>query len=221
VSRAKNSPAPHAGTVEHTTEITVSIPPDVRELARLQREAEDDAAALACVDVADAVTLADADAFLTDVVRRKDAALAMRKRATGPMYTAAKEIESWFRPLMAALEGAERGLKNVIGAYRMRQLDTERQARELAAQAAEGRDPEALVTALTVAADAGAKDGARATTRYAWTVKRIIPDLLPDEWWSPDEARIAAFAKAAPGEGDEPVIPGVRFERVAIVGARR
>jgi hypothetical protein len=215
VTRAK-SPAPVS-----LDSYTVTLPPDVRELAKLQREAEDDAAALACVDVADAVSLADADAFLTDVVRRKDAAVAMRKRATGPLYTAVKEIKSWFRPWTAALEGAEVHLKSVIGAYRMRQLDTERQARELAAQAAQQRDPEALVTALTVAADAGAKDGARATTRYAWKVARVIPDLLMDEWWCPDMDKINAFAKAAPGDGDAPVIPGVLFEREAIVGARR
>jgi hypothetical protein len=199
--------------------LTVSLPPDVRELATLQRAAEADAAALATLTVD--VDATDLDAFLTDVVRRKDAAVAMRKRATGPMYTAIKEIESWFRPLVTALEGAERHLKAVLGAQRLAALDAEREARELAAAAADVGDAGALLEALTVAADAGAKDGARATTRYAWTVKRISEDLLPDEWWTPNTAAIEAHAKGFAGDGDAPVIPGVVFERVALVGARR
>jgi hypothetical protein len=199
--------------------MTVALPPDVAQLATLQREAEADAAALDMVG--DSCPTADVDEFLTDVVRRKDAAVAMRKRATGPMYMAIKEIESWFRPTVKALEGAEAHLKGVLGRQRLAALETERAARELAAVAAEQRDAPALLGALTVAADAGAKDGARATTRYAWQVERVIPDLLMDEWWCPDMAKIEAFAKAASGDGEEPVIPGVRFVRVAIVGARR
>ncbi len=187
----------------------------------MQAEAEADGLAVSALKVTDADTLALADALLTDVVTRKDAAVAMRKRATGPMYAAVREIETWFRPLVIALETAERHLKDLVGAYRLEQHDRARAARELAAAAAEQHDASALIEALTVADDAAAPDGARATTRYAWQVKRIAEDLLPDEWWTPDTTRIDAVAKAAAGDGDAPVIPGVVFERVAIVGARR
>jgi hypothetical protein len=202
--------------------LTVTLPPDVAQLATLQATAEREAPVYAGIVVESPDDLAFADALLTDVVTRKDAAVAMRKRVTGPAYAIAKEVEAWFRPLVSALTKAEDSLKNTIGAYRLRVFETEEAARELAAQAAEQRDPEALVEALTVATEIQATpDEARATTSFRWTVKRINPDLLPDEWWCPDAARIDAVADAAPGEGDAPVIPGVVFERAAKVGAKR
>jgi hypothetical protein len=199
--------------------LAISLPPDVRELATLQANAEADAHALAALDAT--AELADLDAFLTDVVTRKDAAVAMRQRVVGPAKTIVREVESWFRPLVQALESAERHLKGVIGAKRLAAANAEREARELAAKAADQGDADALLGALAVASAAGAKDEARATTRFVWRVKRITADMLPDEWWCPDEARIAKFAADAPGDGDAPVIPGVVFEREAIVGARR
>jgi len=217
--KPKDLVAPAVAVPNYAAPLTITLPPDVRELAALQREAEADAAALATLDVDTAA--ADVDAFLTDVVTRKDAALAMRKRVTGPAYQIAREVEGWFRPLVAALEGAERHLKGLLGKQRLAALAAEREARELAAAAAEAGDAETLLTALEVAAEAGARDDARATTRYAWIVKRIVEDLLPDEYWCPDAEKIGAVAKAADGAGDAPVIPGVVFERVAIVGARR
>ncbi len=201
--------------------VPFTVPPDVRELATLQRVAETDARAMAALAVTDAGELAFADALLTDVVTRRDAAIAMRKRVTGPAYAIAREVEGWFRPFMVALDACESHLKGAIGAYRLEQRRLADEARELAAVAADTGDADGLVTALTVAADAGAKDGARATTRYVWAVVRVIPDLLMDEWWTPDMARIEAAAKAAPGDADAPVIPGVLFERRAVVGARR
>lgn len=54
------------------------------------------------------------------------------------------------------------------------------------------------------------------------TVKRINPDLLPDEYWSPDMTKIANEAERQGTRRDEPpVIPGVIFELEARVGARR
>jgi hypothetical protein len=211
---ARKSPA-----IAPARTLTLALPPDVAELATLQAHAEADAVALAALD--DTCSAADVDAFLTDVVTRKDAALAMRKRATGPMYTAVREVEAWFRPLVTALEGAERHLKGLLGKQRLAALELERNARELAAAAADEGDAGTMLEALAVAAGAGARDDARATTRYAWTVKRIAEDLLPDEWWTPNRDAIEAHAKGFAGDGDAPVVPGVVFERTAIVGARR
>ncbi len=200
--------------------LAVALPPDVRELAALQRAAEADLVTYADPNLG-ALDVSDLDVLLTDTVRRKDAAVAMRKRVTGPAYAIAHEVEGWFRPLVTALEGAERHLKALVGAKRLATLETERAARELAAVAADEGDAGTLLEALAVAGDAAAPDGARATTRYAWIVKRIAEDLVPDEYWCVDVAKIGAIAKAADGSGDAPVIPGVVFERVALVGARR
>jgi len=191
---------------------------DVAALATLQRQAEADGAAAGAMTVADADEYAFADAVLTDIVTRKDAAVAMRKRATAHMYAAAREVESWFRPLVGALESGEGALKRAMGAYRARVAAEAAAARELAAQAADAGDAEGLHAALSVAA-APPPEG-RARVRMVWRVKRIAEGLLPREYWCVDRAKIDAAAKAAKGD-EPPVIPGVEFVREAEIGAKR
>jgi hypothetical protein len=171
--------------------------------------------------ITDDATLATADATLSEIVRLKDELIARRQAAVTPTKKLIAEVESWFRPYVKDAEAAEAGLKRSIGAFRLAKADAER--RELAAARAaadEGRSNDALAHVQASQAIA-APDGARTQTRFGWEVKRIAPDLLPDEWWIPDAARIAAVAKDAGASEEPPVIPGVVFERVAIVAARR
>jgi hypothetical protein len=208
------------GTVSH--EITVPLTTSANDVAALQREAESDAPAIRAIQVTDADGYTFADAILTDVVQKKDAVVAMRKRATVPLYGAIREIESWFKPVVSALEVSERHLKGAMGSWRIAEDARERAAREAAAVAAESGDAPAMLSALTAAADAGsARDEGRATVRYVWAVKRIVRELVLPEWLVPDLPRIERVARDAPGDGDAPVIPGVVFEKVARVGARR
>lgn len=210
----------HVGPLGH--EITLALPTSAADVATLQRQAEDDAPAVQAITIADADDYAFADAILTDVVQRKDAVVAMRKQATVPLYQVVRTIEGWFKPVVSALESSERTLKERMGAWRLQIAERERAAREAAAVAAESGDAGAMVTALNAATSAQMAPAAgRATTRFVWAVKRIAEDLLPDEWWTPDVARIEALAKETPGDSDPPVVPGVVFERRAVIGARR
>ncbi len=193
--------------------------------AEIQAEHEADRPTLAELaahgKIADDAALAVADATLTDVVRMKDELIARRQAAVTPTKRLIAEVEAWFRPYVKDAEAAEAGLKKAIGAFRLKKADAER--RELAAARAaadEGRSNDALAHVQASQAIA-APDAARAQTRFVWEVKRIAPDLLPDEWWTPDAARIAAVAKDAGSSDEPPVIPGVVFERVPIVAARR
>ena len=201
--------------------VEVDLPIDALAVAKLQREAEADAPVYLAVTCTTAEDYEFADALLTALVQREDAAVAMRKSATVPLYGVIRTVESWFKPWLNALAPAKAHLKKEMGAYRVRQEAAEREARELAAQAAETGDAEALVEALTVATEIAAPTAARATTRFAWQVKRIAEDMLPDEYWTPDMAKINAAAKAAGSSDEAPIIPGVIFERVALIGARR
>jgi hypothetical protein len=145
----------------------------------------------------------------------------MRKSATGPLYGVIRTVEAWFRPLVVALESSEKTLKGAMGAFRVLREREEREARELAARAAETNAPaEELVAALTVASTAAAKPDARATTRFMWRVETVNPHAMPIEWLMPN---IPALDKmASRHKGDEPpVVPGVTFERVAQIGARK
>lgn len=201
--------------------ITVDVPTTAHEVAALQEIAEIELAAW-CEGFAieTAEEYAAVDSCLSDVVRRKDAATAMRTSATGPLYKATKTIEGWFAPYLGALTKMEALLKGGMGSYRLAQATKEREAREAAAQAADAGDGAALTEALTVATEAAQAPAGRASVGFEWRVHRVVPDLVPREWLIPDERRIAQFAKAHKGD-DAPVIPGVIFERHAKIGARR
>jgi hypothetical protein len=187
----------------------------------MQREAEADAPAYAELAVLDANDYTIADELLTDIVRRKDAAIAMRKEATGPMYTAARVIESWFKPLVSTLESCETHVKRAMGGYRLAQEAREREARELAARAAETNAPaEELIEALTVASAAATAPAGRATARFVWRVVVIDAQRLPREYWMPNVDALNKIAREHKGE-DAPEIAGVVFERAAVMGARR
>lgn len=204
-----------------STAITVALPMNAADVAALQRQAEYDVPSYLAVEVADADTYQFADALLTDVAQRKDAITAMRKSATGPMYTAVRTVEAWFKPVTAALESAEAHLKSVMGAWRLAEREREAAAREATAVAAEAGDAATMIAAVSEAAAIAAPTGARATTRFVWIVKRIAADLIPPDWMVPDVARIEALARSTPGDADAPVVPGVIFERIARLGARR
>lgn len=212
--------------MKNTNAITITLPESATaaDVAALQRIAESNAPIIASVKVTSAEEYAFADALLTETVTRKDAAIGMRKAATVPLYHAVRTIEGWFRPVVAALEGSERHLKRAMGAWRIEVADAERAAREVAATAAEAGDASAMLEAISVAtaiAATPADAGARATVRYVWTVARITAALVPREWLTPDVARLSAIARETPGDAPAPVVPGVEFERVARVGARR
>jgi tRNA(Ile)-lysidine synthase TilS/MesJ len=82
-------------------------------------------------------------------------------------------------------------------------------------------DIPAMTAALTVA-NAPEAQAAGVSTTFVWRVKRIIPDMLPREYWVPSDALIAAEAARQGDRGDDPpVIPGVVFEREAQVTGRR
>lgn len=208
-----------------TTKITnlysVPIPTSAAEVAALQLVAEADAKEVVSaiiVDCPEAYTAADE--ILTELAQRKDAAVAMRKSATVPMYQAIRVVEGWFRPLVAALDTAIAHTKGQIGAYRTERMRIESEARAAALTAAEADDGVTLIASLTLAAEAAEKPDGRASVSFRWSVKRILEDLLPDEWWTPDLTKIDVVARSTKGD-EPPVIPGVVFERVAKVGARR
>jgi len=201
------------------TDLAIAVPATANEVAAIQREAEEDLGfVVERLHVTDEETYTLADTLLTGMVQRKDALLAMRKRATGPLKTAAKEIESWFKPAVAALETCERHLKGELGAFRLAQATEAREAREAATVAAEAGDSAGLLEALN-SADETPPEG-RATCRMVWQVARINEGLVTREWLIVDRKRIDATARKHRGD-TPPVIPGVTFEQVAQIGARR
>jgi hypothetical protein len=165
------------------------------------------------------------DAGLQSVVRAKDQFIALRQGCVGAMRKVVATVEAEFRPGVKALEAAEAACKRALGAYKLAEAERERAARAAALAAANTGDAEALTEALTTAsvAGAGAHASGTATVATRWVIDRIAEGLLPDEYWSPDTAKINAEIARQGGLSREeaPVIPGVIFKREARVGARR
>ncbi len=199
--------------------VGLTIPFGKSEADAWAAEAQATALALRGSTVESEDELVEADAMLTAVVRKKDAVVAERTKVT----SLTRAVEAMVRPAVKAWTEAEDTLKGAIGAYRLAKLEA---SKELAAEvSAELTETNALslegLQKITESQALVSRDAGESTTRYAWKVKRLVPELLPDEWWTPDEVKIAAHARAFPGDGDAPVIPGVVFERTPIVGARR
>lgn len=197
-----------------TTALSINVPTTVDDAAALQRAAEE-LANFEDFAIDTAEEFAAVDLMLTDVVIRKDAAITMRQSAVAPLKGVVKTVEGWFAPTVKALERAEFRLKMAMGAWRLAEAARTREARELVATTDDGAT---LVNALAVATEAPAD--ARSTTRFVWRVQRVTADLLPDEWWCPNMAALESAAREHKSD-DPPVIPGVTFERHAVIGARR
>jgi len=192
------------------------------DLAARQAELEADATpeSLAAIVVADDADYATVTEYRAQVRRSKDELVALRQKAAQPWKRVATTIEEMFRPGIRAAETIEADFRGKLEAYQAARILAEREAREAATIAAETDDSTALVEALTVStALAQATPGGGRRT-VSWAVKRIVPDLLPDEWWTPDTAKIEAVVKAHKGD-EPPVIPGVIFEQSVSVAVKR
>ncbi len=190
-------------------------------LAAKQVEAESFATPeqLATIVVTDATTYTEVTALRTEVRAELDSTVKLRQAAAQPWKKVATTIEEMFRPTVKALECIESNIKGKLEAYVIAKAKAEAEANARALKAAQADDSTALTTALTESAALAQRDeGGRVV--LSWVVDRVAPDLLPDEWWTPDHAKIAAVAKAHKGD-EPPVIPGVIFKRDASVAVRR
>lgn len=153
---------------------------------------------------------AEAAEYLRDVLRRKDAVETMRRKATGPLNTALKEIRGWFKPTLDALEAVQQAVRAGIEAHQAKQLATRREAFQLAGEAAAARDIDAVGEALALATAPSTVQGVSFTQR--WRAVVFAPDMVPYEYLTPDIVKIQLHAAECPPERTPEPIAGVRFE---------
>jgi hypothetical protein len=171
--------------------------------------------------IEDPDTYAAVGAVLIERLKQYDESKELRDRVTKPLHEGWKKTCALFKPNLDAWDELIRALKKALGDYDLREAERKRLAHEQARAvfAAPVPDIPAMTAALTVA-NAPEAQAVGVSTTFVWRVKRIVPDLLPDEYWIPDEARLATVARVHTGD-DPPVIPGVVFEREAQVTGRR
>jgi len=154
--------------------------------------------------------------ILRDVKARHKALEVERKKITGPLNTATRAVNALFKPPRELLEDVERMIKGKIASY----LEAREAANAAAIEAASTADtPEQASEALATVEQAEAPAGVSVRHKYRAVV--FNPEIVPDQFCMPDEAAIQSFTDTAVRMNGEPTpIPGVRFEREAVVASR-
>ena len=166
------------------------------------------------------VTAEDSDfaAEMTQsIIVRKKALEAKRKTITKPLNAATKAVNDLFRPPREALEKIEQTLKQKIAGY----LQTIEARNELAiAQVASAGTAEEATAALATVQQIDAPKGVG--IRYKWKAEIFSPEIVPNEFRTPDLQVIQIFTDAAVKANGEPTaIAGVKFEKIPIVTSRK
>ena len=192
--------------------------------AELDAEHESDRAALAELlahpDIADDASLSVLDATLSDVARLHDELVARRQKPVKQVKGLIAEFEGWFRPYLKDVDAALDALKGVKSRYLTAKDAAARKAREDAQKAADAGDSAAVLESIQRAQEIEAVGSAG--TRYAWEAAVINENMIPDEYWIVDRAKLDAAARSMGSAEEQTVfVPGVSFKRVAVVQARR
>lgn len=201
--------------------ITVTHKLSPAEVAAKKSQLEKAGAVAFTLKIHDQHSLDAANALAKAIIVEKKAIDTMRKGATQPMNAALREINGWFKPLIALCETTERDLKAKIAAYVTAESERQRQAYEVAAEAHEAGDEEQTRAALVVAGEASTSAPVGTSVREVWTAEIIAPDMVPHPYLMPDEAKIKAHAKATPVDTEPTPIAGVRFVKKPIVTVRQ
>lgn len=201
-------------------EITLALPIDVNALAAQQADAEAELTVYRTMAIATDADYEFADALLSEVVRKIDSAVAVRKSATGPIYVGLRQVEGWFRPLLEALGQGRDTLKQIMREHMIAKEALAKAARLEAAAAAKADEPDALVQALTAATQAEARPDARARITMHWAPTVVDSAMVPREYLMIDMVALAKLGREH-AKGDAPEVPGVTWARTADVAAKR
>jgi hypothetical protein len=153
---------------------------------------------------------------LRDVKRRHKKLEAERKKIAGPLLEAKRAVDALFKPPREALEQAERMIKGKIAGYLEAVAERNTAAVEVASTAESLDDASAALATIE-----HAEAPAGVNVRHTWRAVVIAEDMLDRRFLSPDMSKIKAWAKEhADADGKPLAIPGVRFDREAIVSSR-
>ena len=189
----------------------------------LAKEADEAKEVRAMVQAYQIVTQADMD-FADECVRDVKAKLkeleAKKKKATGHLNEALKEIRSWFAPAAEFYGQAEIIWKQKIGQWKIAEDEKQRQALAAVQEAHKTGDVQGVAAAMAVAAQATVEVPRNQTVRLVWRFAVESPELVPREFCSPDDKKIAPVVEAL-GLAAAETIPGIRVWKDADVIVRQ
>lgn len=159
--------------------------------------------------------------FAVDLIRelkvKHDGLEAVRTSITKPMNEALNAVNALFRPARQLLEEGEKILKQKISVYVAAREKENRLALQAAAEAQTVEEASAAISEVEV----GGKVRGMSTS-YKWRAEVFRPEMVPNEFLSPDMNKIEASMKASVEVSGEPMpIPGVRFHKEPVISVRR
>lgn len=133
---------------------------------------------------------------------------ALRKQFSVPLDKAKKAIDGMFKPSKEQLNGVKLHMKDQLFTYDrlQKELAERAQAEQRKAQAALGLAANAVVTTDKTAG---------MSTRYKNVLKVTNVDLIPNQYWALDEAKVLADLEAGLA------VPGCELDKEPIVVVRR
>ena len=133
---------------------------------------------------------------------------ALRKQFSVPLDKAKKAIDGMFKPSKEQLNGVKLHMKDQLFTYDrlQKELAERAQAEQRKAQAALGLEANAVVTTDKTAG---------MSTRYKNVLKVTNVDLIPNQYWALDEAKVLADLEAGLA------VPGCELDKEPIVVVRR
>jgi hypothetical protein len=135
-----------------------------------------------------------------------------RKAITAPMNEAKREVDSWFKPIVASWQEAERILKSKLQEYSAKQL-AERQAIARQMQNAQGDVP----ATMALAVDAQKTVIPEIPNVHERKIQRwrvIDEQQIPRQFWRLDEQAINQAMR------EQQLIPGIEYYQDTVLGVR-
>lgn len=208
-------PADKAFEVLRATDLIVASAHD--ELAARTAEATYLTGVLGTFAVTDAASLILATDSIATLRALRAALDGRRKEITSPLFTAKQTVDKAFKAPIAALEGAENALRDVVGAYTLaKERERATAALDAANEYAAGGMPTGIIPSPAAAPGL--------STRFRWIADVVDADSVPRDLCSPDPEKIArAIAYADTPHRPPRPIPGLEFRedvRTVVRGAR-
>lgn len=161
--------------------------------------------------------LETASEIVNEIAARLKTLEAEEKAATRPILEGVARVRSWFAPARkAGEETLALGKRLILKSNEERRLKAAEAAAKVQIAIAAGDSRTAAVLHRQVQPPEPVKG---LQTRKMWSFRVVNQGLLTSEYLVPNENAIRAEMRAQIAKGQEPVIPGVKFEQVESLAA--
>lgn len=197
--------------------IAVRVSVDVHAIEQARIEAETDREDIEAFEISSSDDLHFANAQFEKYRLLEKGLVGIWNEGVKPLNTRKALIKKLIGPAELAVGFCVTTLRDKIGRYQLAQDEQQRELYSDASEQLAELSHEELHEALTVAQDAAPEALQGTSVKFKYQVKRVNMSMLSDDWKAPKYDALNEYAKRCGDE--EPIIPGVIWERVPVVRA--